>query len=66
MHEKKWGNWRTLKAFGVLWKRRVPDNVNGNVFKTVVKPTALYGSETWPVKRCHKKKLEVAEMKMLR
>ena len=38
----------------------------GKVYKTIVRPAMVYGAETWAVKKAHEKKMEVAEMKMLR
>ena len=38
----------------------------GEVYKTVVRPAMMYGAETWAVKKVHEKKLDVAEMRMLR
>ena len=38
----------------------------GEVYKTVVRPAMLYGAETWAVKKAQEKKLDVAEMSMLR
>ena len=38
----------------------------GKVYKTVLRPAMVYGAETWAVKKAHEKKMEVAEMKMLR
>ncbi len=40
--------------------------VKGKVYKTVVRPAMMYGAETWAVKKAHEKKLDVAEMRMLR
>ena len=36
------------------------------VYKTVVRPAMMYGAETWAVKKAQEKKLDVAEMGMLR
>ena len=33
---------------------------------TVVRPAMMHGAETWAVKKAHEKKLDVAEMRMLR
>ena len=41
-------------------------SVKGKVYKTVVRPTMIYGAETWAVKKAQEKKLDVAEMRMLR
>ena len=35
-------------------------------YKTVVRPAMMYGAETWAVKKAQEKKLDVAEMRMLR
>ena len=36
------------------------------VYKTVVRPAMMYGAETWAEKKAQEKKLDVAEMRMLR
>ena len=36
------------------------------VYKTVVRQAIMYGAETWAVNKSHEKKLDVAEMRMLR
>ena len=38
----------------------------GKVYKTVVRPAMMYGAETRAVKKAQEKKLDVAEMRMLR
>ena len=38
----------------------------GKVYRTVVRPALMYGAETWVWKKTQEKKLEVAEMRMLR
>ena len=40
--------------------------VKGKVYKTVVRPAMMYDAETWAVKKAQEKKLDVAEMRMLR
>ena len=40
--------------------------IKGKVYKMTVRPAMVYGAETWAVKKAHEKKMEVAEMKMLR
>ena len=39
---------------------------DGKVYKMVVRPAMMYGAETWAVKKAQEKKLDVAEMRMLR
>uniref|UniRef100_A0A8D9FCJ3 Uncharacterized protein n=1 Tax=Cacopsylla melanoneura TaxID=428564 RepID=A0A8D9FCJ3_9HEMI len=57
-----WMNWK--KMTGVLCNRRM--NVRGKIHKIVVRPAMLYGSETWALMKVYEKRLEVAEMRMLR
>ena len=59
-----WKNW--MKISGILCDRRIRLRVKGKVYKTVVRPAMMYGAETWAVKKSHEKKLDVAEMRMLR
>ena len=40
--------------------------VTEKVYKTDVRPAMMYGAETWAVKKAQEKKLDVAEMRMLR
>ena len=59
-----WKIWKRVS--GVLCDRRMNVKINGNVYRTVVRPALMYGAETWALKKAQKKKLEVAEMRMLR
>ena len=40
--------------------------IKEKVYKTIVRPAMVYGAVTWAVKKAHEKKMEVAEMEMLR
>ena len=40
--------------------------IKGKVYRTVVIPALMYGAETLALKKAQEKKLEVAEMRMLR
>ena len=51
---------------GVLCDRRISWRVKGKVYKKVVRPAMMYGAETWEVKKTQEKKLDVAEMRMIR
>ena len=62
--QASWKNWRKLS--GVLCNRRLSSRLKGMIFKTVVRPTMTYGTETWIIKKSHKRRMDVAEMKMLR
>ena len=59
-----WKNWKRIS--GILCDRRISLRVKGKVYKTVVRPAMMYGAETWAVKKAHEKKLDVAEMRVLR
>ena len=61
-----WQNWKRVRLSGILCDRRISLRVKGKVYKTVVKPAMVYGAETWAVKKAQEKKLDVAEMRMLR
>ncbi|XP_063589593.1 uncharacterized protein LOC134766589 [Penaeus indicus] len=59
-----WTAWR--KITGVLCDRKVPEELKGRLYKTMVRPAMLYGMEAVAVTRDQEKKMKVAEMKMLR
>ena len=59
-----WKNWK--KVSGVLCDQRIGVKMKGRVYKTVVRPAMMYGAETWAIKKTQEKKLDVAEMRMLR
>ena len=59
-----WNKWRELT--GVLCDPKMPVRVKGRVYKTVIRPVLLYGSETWALKKTHEQKLHTTEMRMLR
>ena len=40
--------------------------LKGRVYRVVVRPALLYGTECWPIKRSHIQRMMVAEMKMIR
>ena len=59
-----WKNWKRVS--GVLCDRRMNMKIKGKVYRTVVRPTLMYGAETWALKKAQEKKLDVAEMRMPR
>ena len=36
------------------------NKIKGKVYKTTVRPTMVYGVDTWSVKKAHEKKMEIA------
>ncbi len=59
-----WMKWRQVT--GVLCDRRMALRLKAKVYKTIIRPVALYGSECWPATSRHEQALHVMEMKMLR
>ena len=59
-----WKKWKELS--GVLCDRRMPVAVKGKVYRTMVRPVLIYGSETWTMKRREEERLQRTEMRMLR
>ncbi|KAK3522363.1 hypothetical protein QTP86_007647 [Hemibagrus guttatus] len=59
-----WMKWRQVT--GVLCDRRMPHRLKSKVYRTFVRPVALYGSECWPAAAKHEQALHVMEMRMLR
>ncbi|MEL7196585.1 MAG: reverse transcriptase family protein, partial [Bacteroidota bacterium] len=59
-----WNNWRA--ASGVLCDRKVPLKLKGKFHRTVVRPAMIYGTETASLRKTEEKKMDVAEMRMLR
>ena len=62
--QRGWTNWKRVS--GVLCDRRMNVKIKGKVYRTVVRPALMYGTETWALKNVQEKKLEIAEMTMLR
>ena len=56
--------WRQVT--GVLFDRKIPLYLKSKIYRTVVRPVALYGAECWPVTKRHEQHLHVMEMRMLR
>ena len=59
-----WQSWR--RASGVLCERKLSARLKGKMYKSVVKPAMLYGMETAAVTAKLEKKMEAAELKVVR
>ena len=59
-----WMSWR--KVSGILCDRKLSAKVKGKMYKSVVKPTILYRTETVAVTERQMGKMEVAELKVVR
>nr|ADI61822.1 endonuclease-reverse transcriptase [Bombyx mori] len=59
-----WLKWREVS--GVTCDRRMPVKLKGMIYKTIIRPVLMYGSETWAATKRNVHTIQVAEMKMLR
>ena len=59
-----WNSWR--KVSGLICDRRVSAKVKEKVYRTVVRPSMMYGLGTLAIGRRQEAELEVAELKLLR
>ena len=62
--QARWMSWK--KVSGVLCNRTLSARVKGKMYKSVVRPVMLYGIETVVVTERQVRKMEVAELKMVR
>ncbi|KAE8705793.1 NAC domain-containing protein 89 [Hibiscus syriacus] len=60
----EWLKWRA--ATGVLCDKKVPLKLKGKFYRMAIRPALLYGSECWAPKKDHVRRIEAAEMRMLR
>jgi hypothetical protein len=67
VNNRKQAGWLRFRSVsGVLCDRKMPLKLKGKVYRTVVRPALLYGSECWPTNARHEQSLHVTEMRMLR
>ena len=59
-----WSIWRDLS--GVIYNKKVPMKLKSKLYKTVVRPAMVYGSECWAQRKQEEQRLHTTEMKMLR
>ncbi|CAG9559618.1 unnamed protein product [Danaus chrysippus] len=59
-----WAKWR--EVIGVICDPKMPVVLKGQVYKTIIRPVLMYGSEAWPLLERHRRLLHVTEMNMLR
>ena len=61
---KAWSKWRELS--GVICDKKVPTELKILIYQTVIRPTFLYGCETWPMSIKAEKHMATTEMRMVR
>ena len=59
-----WNSWRGLS--GVICDKKVPVKLKNKLYKTVFRPTLIYGSECWALHGAEQQRMHVTEMKTLR
>ena len=59
-----WQKWKYTS--GVLSDKKMPIGLKGKINCMVVRPTTLYETECWPIKKTQVQRLIVAEMRMIR
>ena len=62
--QASWMKWRTTT--GVTCDRRMKDHLKSKIYRTVIRPVALYGTESLPATKEVERRLSVMETKMLR
>ncbi|KIH58533.1 hypothetical protein ANCDUO_11256 [Ancylostoma duodenale] len=53
------------RIYGILCYRRCSRVLKGKIYRTIVRPAMIYGSECWSVSKTHKRMLNTAEMPTL-
>ena len=50
----------------MLCDKKFPRRLQGKFYRVAIRPTLLYGTECWPIKKGFKQRMEVTKMRMLR
>ncbi|EYC32669.1 hypothetical protein Y032_0002g1036 [Ancylostoma ceylanicum] len=59
-----WLKWHSLT--GVLCGKNIPDRLKSKIYRTLVRPVELYGTECWPATNEMERRISVMEMRILR
>src|SRR5699024_6946136 len=59
-----WAKWRELKS--ILCDRKLPLKFKSKIYRSMVRPVAMYGTECWPSTVTDEYSMETTEMRMLR
>ena len=59
--------WNSLRGLsGVICDKKVPVKLKNKLYKTVIRPTLIYGSECWALHKAEQQRMHTTEMTMLR
>ena len=61
---KAWQKWRVVT--GIVCDKRMSLKMKANIYKSVIRPVLLYGTESAALRREEERRLEVTEMRMVR
>ena len=61
---KAWSKWRELS--GAICDKKVPTKLKILIYQSVIRPTLLYGCETWPMSVKDERRTATTEMTMVR
>ena len=61
-----WNSWRGLSGVGLIYDKKVPVKRKNKLYKTVIRPTLIYGSGCWALHSAEQQRMHTTEMKMLR
>ena len=51
---------------GVLCDKKFPSRLKGKFYRVAIRPTFLYATECWPVKKVFEQRMDVTTIRMLR
>ena len=60
---KAWSKWRELSQ--VICDKKIPTKMKLLIYQTVIRPTLLYGCETWPMSVKDEKRMATTETRMV-
>ena len=61
---KAWSKWRELS--GVICDKKVPTTLKILIYQTVIRPTLLYGCETWQMSVKDERRMATTDIRMVR